>query len=100
GARSNLRARGTARAERHPAGRGRAGGGARPGSVGGRVAAAAAARGGRRLVDPDRPGGADGLVTVVSDVKERGLEAVREWALELDGAEPARAQPDDDDLPR
>jgi histidinol dehydrogenase len=30
-------------------------------------------------------------VSIVSDVKERGFEAVRKWALELDGAEPARA---------
>jgi histidinol dehydrogenase len=32
-------------------------------------------------------------VTVVADVKERGLDAVREWALRLDGVEPARAKP-------
>jgi histidinol dehydrogenase len=30
-------------------------------------------------------------VKIVDDVKARGFEAVREWALELDGAEPARA---------
>jgi histidinol dehydrogenase len=30
-------------------------------------------------------------VTIAADVKERGLDAVREWALKLDGAEPARA---------
>jgi histidinol dehydrogenase len=30
-------------------------------------------------------------VTIAADVKERGLEAVREWALKLDGVEPARA---------
>ncbi len=30
-------------------------------------------------------------MTVVAEIKERGLEAVREWALELDGAEPAPA---------
>jgi histidinol dehydrogenase len=30
-------------------------------------------------------------VTIVGDVKERGLDAVREWALKLDGVEPARA---------
>jgi len=38
-------------------------------------------------------------VTIVSDVKERGLAAVREWALELDGVEPERAQPAGD-IPR
>ena len=38
-------------------------------------------------------------MTIVADVKERGLEAVREWALELDGAEPARAVPGGD-VPR
>jgi histidinol dehydrogenase len=30
-------------------------------------------------------------MTIVADVKERGFPAVREWALELDGVEPARA---------
>ena len=39
-------------------------------------------------------------MTIVSDVKERGFDAVREWALELDGVEPARAVPDADGLPR
>ena len=39
-------------------------------------------------------------MSIVSDVKERGLEAVREWALELDGAEPRRAEADAADLPR
>jgi histidinol dehydrogenase len=32
-------------------------------------------------------------VTIAADVKARGLEAVREWAVNLDGAEPARATP-------
>jgi histidinol dehydrogenase len=35
-------------------------------------------------------------VNVVADVKERGMDAVREWALRLDGEEPARATPDGD----
>jgi histidinol dehydrogenase len=39
-------------------------------------------------------------MSIASDVKERGLDAVREWALELDGAEPALAVPDDEGLPR
>jgi histidinol dehydrogenase len=39
-------------------------------------------------------------MTIVSDVKERGLDAVREWALRLDGVDPARAVPDADGLPR
>jgi histidinol dehydrogenase len=39
-------------------------------------------------------------VSIVADVKDRGFDAVREWALELDGAEPARAVPDADGLPR
>jgi histidinol dehydrogenase len=30
-------------------------------------------------------------VRIVDDVKERGFDAVREWSLELDGVEPARA---------
>ncbi|MDX6481253.1 MAG: histidinol dehydrogenase [Gaiellaceae bacterium] len=33
-------------------------------------------------------------MSVVSDVKERGLDAVREWSLKFDGVEPARAVPD------
>jgi histidinol dehydrogenase len=33
-------------------------------------------------------------MTVVEDVKARGEEAVREWALRLDGVEPARAVPE------
>ncbi len=32
-------------------------------------------------------------MTIVADVKERGLDAVRSWALELDGVEPAPAVP-------
>jgi histidinol dehydrogenase len=31
--------------------------------------------------------------SIVRDVRERGDEALRQWALELDGVEPARAQP-------
>ena len=34
------------------------------------------------------------MTNVVEDVKARGLEAVREWALRLDGVEPARAEPE------
>ena len=39
-------------------------------------------------------------MTIVADVKERGLDAVRHWARELDGVEPARAEPDASRLPR
>jgi histidinol dehydrogenase len=35
-------------------------------------------------------------MTVVADVKERGFGAVRDWAVELDGVEPARAVADGD----
>jgi histidinol dehydrogenase len=35
-------------------------------------------------------------MNVVEDVKARGEDAVREWALRLDGVEPARAAPDGD----
>jgi histidinol dehydrogenase len=38
-------------------------------------------------------------VTIAAEIKERGLDAVREWALRLDGVEPARARPDGD-IPR
>ena len=37
---------------------------------------------------------------IVDDVKERGFDAVREWALELDGVEPARAVAEPEVLPR
>jgi histidinol dehydrogenase len=39
-------------------------------------------------------------VSILEDVRARGDEAVREWALQLDGAEPARAVPDAAGLPR
>lgn len=39
-------------------------------------------------------------MSVVEDVKARGMEAVREWSLEFDGVEPARAVPTPDALPR
>jgi histidinol dehydrogenase len=39
-------------------------------------------------------------VTIVEDIRERGFEAVREWALELDGVEPAPAVAEPDLLPR
>ena len=39
-------------------------------------------------------------MTVVSDIREQGMDAVRRWALELDGVEPARAVADPDVLPR
>jgi histidinol dehydrogenase len=38
-------------------------------------------------------------VTIVADVKQRGLDAVHEWAVRLDSAEPARAEPKGD-VPR
>ena len=39
-------------------------------------------------------------MTIAGDIKKRGLEAVNEWALELDGAEPTRAVADASSLPR
>jgi len=39
-------------------------------------------------------------VRIVEDVRRRGEEAVREWALQLDGVEPARAVPEPELLPR
>jgi histidinol dehydrogenase len=39
-------------------------------------------------------------MTIAGDIKERGVEAVTEWALALDGAEPARAVADGSSLPR
>ncbi len=38
-------------------------------------------------------------MSIVVDVKARGFDAVREWAMELDGVEPARAEPIDEGLP-
>jgi histidinol dehydrogenase len=39
-------------------------------------------------------------VSIVEDVKERGMDAVREWSLKFDGVEPARAVATPDELPR
>ena len=39
-------------------------------------------------------------MTIVEDVRERGDEAVREWALRLDGVEPERAVAEPELLPR
>jgi histidinol dehydrogenase len=39
-------------------------------------------------------------MTIVEEVKRDGEEAVRKWALELDGGEPARAVPEPELLPR
>ncbi len=39
-------------------------------------------------------------MSIVADVKERGMDAVREWALELDGVEPAQAVAEPELLPR
>jgi hypothetical protein len=38
-------------------------------------------------------------MTIVSDIRERGYSAVSEWAVKLDGVEPARAEPEATDLP-
>jgi histidinol dehydrogenase len=38
-------------------------------------------------------------MTIVSDIRERGYSAVTEWAVKLDGVEPARAVPQAADLP-
>jgi histidinol dehydrogenase len=35
-------------------------------------------------------------VSIVGEIKEEGFEAVKRWAVELDGVEPARAEPDGD----
>ena len=39
-------------------------------------------------------------MNIVEDVRERGMDAVREWAVKLDGAEPARAVAEPALLPR
>src|SRR5439155_9828930 len=64
------------------------------------LALTAKARGGGRVVDPPRSRRADDLVSIVDDVKVRGMDAVREWALKLDRVEPARAAPQAEGLPR
>jgi histidinol dehydrogenase len=38
--------------------------------------------------------GVTGVAEIVEDVRARGDEALREWALKLDGAEPRRAEPE------
>ncbi len=40
------------------------------------------------------------MLSIVEDVRVRGADAVRAWALELDGAEPERAVPDAAQIPR
>src|SRR5581483_3797561 len=73
------------------------------------LGSAAAAEGGRRHVDPRRPGGAAGAVRgdarkerdaagatvadVVADVRERGDAAVREWAERFGDGPPRRVEP-------
>jgi histidinol dehydrogenase len=39
------------------------------------------------------PGAGLDIVTIVAEIKQRGYAAVREWSIELDGVEPARAEP-------
>jgi histidinol dehydrogenase len=39
-------------------------------------------------------------MSIVSQIKEEGQEAVSRWAVELDGVEPVRAQPTESTLPR
>jgi histidinol dehydrogenase len=39
-------------------------------------------------------------MTIVAEIRERGMDAVREWALELDGVPPSRATPDSELVPR
>ena len=39
-------------------------------------------------------------MSIVSQIKESGDEAVSRWAVELDGVEPARAQPTESTIPR
>jgi len=38
--------------------------------------------------------------SIVAQIKESGAEAVWRWAAELDGSEPARAQPTESEIPR
>lgn len=45
---------------------------------------------------PSPPPSEERAVNVVEDVKARGEEAVREWAVKLDGVEPARAEANGD----
>src|SRR5207253_5282916 len=82
-------------AEHPPAQRARHGRRARPRSCGRRLAAASTARGSGRLVDPAPTRGENAFVSsverIVRDVSERGDAALREWALRLDDAAPARA---------
>src|SRR5262249_21436961 len=54
-----------------------------------------------RVLDPPRPARADAGMTpdrevasIVADVRLRGDDALREWALRLDGSEPRRAEPE------
>ena len=48
------------------------------------------------LVPLERMLGMSGVAEIVDDVRARGDAALREWALRLDGVEPARATPADE----
>jgi histidinol dehydrogenase len=39
-------------------------------------------------------------MTIIEEIRERGIRAVEKWSLELDGVEPARATPEPDLVPR
>src|SRR4051794_26049327 len=41
-----------------------------------------------------------GAMSIVAEIKAEGDAAVRRWAVELDGAEPARAVPEPELVPR
>src|SRR4029077_2241495 len=58
------------------------------------------AGGGGRFLDPRRTRRANDPMSIVSDIKHEGEAAVRRWALELDGVEPALAVPEPELLPR
>src|SRR5207248_7277674 len=49
---------------------------------------------------PRRARRTDAALSIVSQIKESGEEAVSRWAVELDGVEPARAQPTESTIPR
>src|SRR5262249_7656016 len=99
--RGDLRGDRVALAQRAPVGGARHGRRACARAGEGRLAAAAATRGRGRVLDPRRPRRANAAMSsIISQIKDSGEEAVRRWAEELDGVEPARAHPSEWSFPR
>src|SRR5262249_37939937 len=86
--------------ERAAARRAGDGRGARARAVVGGLAAGARARVGGCVLDPGCASRAHAPMSIVAEIKREGDAAVRRWAVELDGVEPAPAVAEPELLPR